>query len=445
MSASSPLSYLGYGVVFVVMISILVAAHEYGHYLFARIFNMGVEEFAIGFGKRPLITWMRRSYIVPILPGEDPDLPSNAPRSSEGGVSSFAHSLEGGAPGRKSERIDTPTGPALRETTDFTFRAWPLGGFARIKGMLPDEDGSEVRIPGGFYSKPPWQRFLVLLAGPLFSVLAGILIIIPALIALGETKNVNKPILGEILAGMPADQAGLKMGDQVLSVDGQKVPNFYSVVAKVRFSTGAPLDIELKRGDHVLTARVTPVRDTAPTQVMGPDLELLPDFKLQYKLGVRPPTVTEPLGFGGAFLRAVELPYIAVSKVIETFTRPKEFSDNVGGPVTMYQATAGAVQSGFWQVMELAGLLSISVGVFNLLPAHPLDGGQMVMAIAEMLRGGRRLSIRAQVIAGGIGLTFVAVLVLSVFLVDIKRLAGGMSKSEPSHTAPATPAHGENR
>src|SRR5207302_10904574 len=115
------------------------AAHEYGHYLFARIFGMGVEEFAIGMGKK-LLVWRRKTYPV-----------GNVEPSGE-------------------EAITQP--PQATETTEFTIRAWPVGGFVRIKGMVPEEDGSEIRIPGGFYSKAPWKRLIVLFAGPLFSVLA---------------------------------------------------------------------------------------------------------------------------------------------------------------------------------------------------------------------------------------------------------------------------------
>jgi regulator of sigma E protease len=195
----------------------------------------------------------------------------------------------------------------------------------------------------------------------------------------------------------------------------------------------------LQRKDEKFSATVLAARDPEKTYEMGPDLNL--DLKkpktIGFKIGVAPPSVTLPLSFGAAAQNAIVLPYVAVSNLIETFEAPKDFGDNVGGPVTMVQATAQAVQNGFWRVVELAGLLSISVGVFNLLPAHPLDGGQMVMAIAEMLRGGRRLSIRAQVIAGGIGLTFVAALVLSVFVVDIRRITGGAKQEAPPPPASA--------
>jgi len=115
---------------------------------------------------------------------------------------------------------------------------------------------------------------------------------------------------------------------------------------------------------------------------------------------------------------------------------PKEFKNNVGGPGTMVAVTAQAVQNGFWRVMQIAGLLSISVGIMNLLPAPPLDGGQMLMCVVEMFRRGRRLSIRAQAIASGIGMSFVFALIIGVLVVDVQRFMGPKDPV-PVKSAPA--------
>ncbi|MEI7987139.1 MAG: site-2 protease family protein, partial [Armatimonadota bacterium] len=100
-------------VVFLLMFSVLVAVHELGHYLFARKFNMGVSEFSIGMGRPILKTWMRRKYTTEA--GEE-------------------------------------------QETLFNIRAFPLGGFVKINGMEPNEDGTESNLPDGFYKKSPWQR-----------------------------------------------------------------------------------------------------------------------------------------------------------------------------------------------------------------------------------------------------------------------------------------------
>jgi Predicted membrane-associated Zn-dependent proteases 1 len=167
--------------VFLLIITVLVAAHEYGHYLFAKIFGMGVEEFAIGFGRNPIWTYRRKTYRLPIARDQV--------------VEPYSESSASGMPGEMTRRtitpvvVETPEGRYIEETTNFTIRAWPLGGFVRIKGMMPEDDGSEVRIPGGFYSKDPWKRFIVLLAGPVFSVLAGVIMLIGLYSTAGTEKQ----------------------------------------------------------------------------------------------------------------------------------------------------------------------------------------------------------------------------------------------------------------
>jgi len=415
-------SYALCAVVFLLMISVLVAAHEYGHYLFARMFNMGVEEFAIGFGKKPILTWLKKTYVVPIGAGENPDIHGTASVPGNPSAIALASALEGSTPDRLIEKIDTPQGPALRETTNFTIRPWPLGGFVRIKGMLPEEDGSETKIPGGFYSKAPWQRFLVLFAGPLFSVLAGIIILIPVLMFDGKDVFWKAPVLGNVSSGSPADLAGLREGDRIVAINGETIHRFYRAIELVRASEGKSLRFEITRnGEANRIISVTPKMDTKATPLVQPNLEATGELAKTYKMGVSPVVRVEKLSFPAATVAAVGIPVDAVNGLLRLFRKPSEFSDTVGGPATMVTATARAVQIGIWKVLWLASVLSISVGIFNLLPTPPLDGGQMVMALAEMIRGGKRLSIRSQAIASGIGMTFVLALVMSAMFVDFKR------------------------
>ncbi|AIE83459.1 M50 family metallopeptidase [Fimbriimonas ginsengisoli] len=436
MSVTQLLQYAGYGVVFIIMISILVAAHELGHYLFARLFNMGVEEFAIGFGKKPILIWGHRTYTLPIKPGENWDeTGGKALAGAENTAALLSASLEGSNPDREIERIETPTGPVLRETTAFTVRPWPLGGFVRIKGMMPEEDGSETKITGGFYSKAPWQRFIVLLAGPMFSILAGIVLLTSVLMVDGKDVFNKQPVLGALTAGKPAELSGLKEGDRVLAIGNKPVSQFYDIIVAVRSSNGAPLEFQVDRAGVKSTHKVVAELDPEPSYQLGPDLETTDVKAKSYKIGILPKTNRIRLPFGAAVAEASNMPIEAVSGLAKLFKHPQNFKDNVGGPVTMVSATAAAVQVGFWKVVMLSALLSISVGIMNLLPAAPLDGGQMLMAVAEMLRGGRRLSLRSQAIANGIGLTFVAVLILSVWVVDIQRLATP-SKPKPAAAKP---------
>lgn len=352
-------------VTFLVMISLLVAAHEYGHYLFARLCGMGVEEFSIGFGKGK---WVYR----------------------------------------------------VKDGTEFTLRPLPLGGFVRITGMAPEEDGSEVNIPGGFYSKPPIQRLLVLFGGPLFSIVAGVLILIGLFLSVPR-HPLDEPVLGLVLPGKSAAAAGLQEGDRILSVEGQPVSTWYQLVSSVRDKPDQSLAFVVDRDGKRFETEVKTYLNDRATPVLGADLEPTPERRKQAMIGaapsVRRSTVPEAVG------EAVVYPFQMAAGMVGAFTSTTRFKDEIGGPISIVTATSEQVQRGVADVILLAGLLSISLGIFNLLPIPGLlDGGQMVLAFMELLRGGRRLSMRTQSYLSGVGLTILAVLIISVFAVDIGRL-----------------------
>jgi regulator of sigma E protease len=355
-------------VLFVTMLTLLVAAHELGHYLFAKLFKMEVEEFAIGFGPKRLFTYLRKW------------------------------------------------------GTDFTVRPFPLGGFVKVKGMVPEEDGSEIHVEGGFFQKPPWQRLIVLFAGPLFSVMAGLAILIPLYMSVGEAQPQNAPIVGGVAKGGPAEKAGLKSGDRFLSIAGKPVQTFYDVVLAVRDLPPASIELEVERNGTRLALTAVPLRDKEPTPVLGPDLEFTEERRVQSRLGMGPAVKTVPLAFGDAALAAVKKPVLMVVGLYRLSTTPSRIKDEVGGPLTIFAVTAETAKQGLAQYIALAGLLSIWLGIFNLLPIPGVfDGGHMFVAFVEMLRGGRRLSFRAQTWLATVGMTLVAILIVGVLAVDANR------------------------
>lgn len=427
MDFGSILHILNTAVVLIVMMCILVAAHEYGHYLFARIFKMGVEEFAIGFGKKPLWTWMRRTYDVDPVPGAAGQATDSFTEQER-----YDYLTEGSAalkPEPVAEPAPSQVKLSLKETTDFTIRPWPLGGYVRIKGMLPEEDGSEVNVPGGFYSKAPWKRFIVLLAGPVFSIAAGI-IILTGVFAIGGMSQANeKPILGSVGENGAGAKAGLKSGDIITKIDGKPVTKFYDIVSVVMVSANKPLSIEYSRAGRLATTTVTPVESEGP--VIAPDLQSLLPSRKAGRLGVSPAELKISVGLVTAFVEASKTPVTLVVKLASLISKPKELKENVGGPISIAKATSDAVKIGPAYIVMLSALLSISVGIFNLLPIPPLDGGQMMIAFAEMLRRGKRLSLQVQGGIAAVGFALVAMLFVTVMFIDVGRLFNPKEPAKP--------------
>jgi regulator of sigma E protease len=398
--------------VFLTMLMVLVGAHELGHYLFARLFGMATEEFAIGMFGKPLVVLGKRKYLIPLKDGDDPSFRGEA------------NPLEGGAMTEPTHVVDTPNGPALQETTVFTIRPWPLGGFVRIKGMIPQEDGGETRVPGGFFSKEPWKRWVVLAAGPAFSVLAGVLLLVPMLMFEGEPKLSKEPVLGVLGDKGAAKLAGFKEGDRILSVDGKPIARFYDFVVAVRDKGTNPIHIVVDRDGKKIEKTLVGKVDTEPTVVLDSELEETGETRIQTKLSAAPKTDMHKLAFGSAVARAVKIPGEAVAGLAKRIMHPAELKKTVGGPGTMVKQTSIFVDAGFWPMIGFAGTISISLGIFNLLPFPPLDGGQMWIALVEMLRGGRRLSLKTQMRVINVGFAMVMLLVATVLVIDVQRWTG---------------------
>ena len=180
-------------IAFILVFIFIVVVHEFGHYLFAVLFGVKVHEFAIGFG--PAIYRKK---------------------------------------GKK---------------TDFRINVFPLGGYVRLKG----EDPQEQEDLDSLYGVAAWKRFLIVLAGPVFSILAGYLLFVLIIAIWGYTPI----IIDEVLPGSPAEQAGLQANDIVLKLNGKYVFDTMDMTSIIR--KGKPLTLEVLRNDARITARVTPV------------------------------------------------------------------------------------------------------------------------------------------------------------------------------------------
>ncbi len=409
------------GLVYLTMLLVLVGAHEMGHYLFARLFGMGAEEFALGMGGRKPWIYARRRYVVPVAEGEDPHLKGDRPNALEGGGATVAPMLETTSDGRT----------ILRETTLFTVRPLPLGGFVRIKGMVPEEDGSETRIPGGFFSKSPLKRWIVLAAGPAFSVLAGVLLLVTVMTLYGWPKLTT--VVRDLPKSSAAYKAGLRPEDRIVSIDEVRVNGWFEMTTRVRDHGDRPIVVVADRGGKPFTTTFRGDIDKSPSPVLDANGAPTSEWRRQTRLGVHVKVENNPLPFNEALTTAIRYPYDSTKFLVERLSRPKELAENLGGPGTMIVATSQAVDEGIWGVVRLAALLSISVGIFNLLPFPPLDGGQMWIAFVEMLRGGRRLSMRTQLRVLNWGFAMVVLLIGTVLVIDVRRLTGlGGGESQPT-------------
>jgi regulator of sigma E protease len=327
-----------------------------------------------------------------------------------------------------------------KKGTEFSLLLLPLGGFAAIKGMHAKEDGSEIHIQNGFYSRPAWQRLIVLFAGPLFSILFGVIILAGVYSTYGRQSDIPTNKVGAVQGGSPAEKGGLKPGDEILKVNGQPTPGFFELVAALRdrvatdgkVTTGVPTSVELLRNGSPLTLTITPRVSKEPKPVVDLKGEPTGERRRQAELGIAPMSAYEQLPLGAAVVEASLAPVVLLQNLGSLLSRPETAGDAIGGPITIAQASTSAAKQGLQSVLMMAALLSITLGIMNLLPIPPLDGGQMVVAFIEMLRGEKRLGISLQQGLSMIGLLFVVGLTLAAFAVDIGRQAQKNKEEVPS-------------
>ncbi|MCU0317017.1 MAG: site-2 protease family protein [Fimbriimonadaceae bacterium] len=336
-----------------------------------------------------------------------------------------------------------------KQGTEFSLLLLPLGGFAKMRGMHPKADGSEVHIEGGFYNRPPWQRLLVLFAGPLFSILFGIALMASHYAIAGAPTATTK--VQESAPLTPAYVAGIRTGDQIISVNGQPITKGVDFLRAVRFSyditesarTPKPVDVVWQRGEERFSASITPVITDAPIYVVD-ETQINLRRKYVARVGIRFETLNQPLAWNDAISRSVAEPFRMVNNLGAMATNVDTMRENLGGMTGVAAVSRDVANTGFWPVVLLAGLISISLGIMNLLPVPPMDGGQMVIAFVEMLRGGKRLSLGLQNAVTNFGMVFILIIAVLGLTLDIGRITGNSGgRSGLGTSIPIAPRDGE--
>ena len=348
---------------FLVMFTLIIAVHEFGHYITARLLGMRVLEFAFGFP--PRIFAIRR-----------------------GGI-------------------------------DYSVNAIPFGGFVRILGQ--DDFSIEQQgagDPGSFTSKPWWAQAIVLAAGVAMNFVLAI-VVLTAAFMIGTEAPTDVVRVAEVAPGSPAEAAGIQPLDIVRTIDGQVVTRTTDLRTYIFAHAGKEVSIVLERGGTTIGPLKVVPRPTPPADE-GP-------------LGVRLEDVTTPpvaLGPPQAFVQAVRLTGDVVRQIVELpgqlLSRPanEPGPPPVGGPIQIFLVTAAVSQLGAAAFLKLIGVISVNLGVLNIIPFPGLDGGRLFFVLlSAALR--RRLSPQVEAAIHAVGFVLLLGLLVVVSIADIRRAAGG--------------------
>ena len=309
----------------------LVFFHELGHYLVARLFGIPAETFSIGFGHE-LIGWTDR------------------------------------------------------QGTRWKLAWLPLGGYVKFVGdMTPASNPAELEtIPPelrdrAFQLRPVWQRFLVVLAGPMANFLLAIAIFAAFFTFIG-TPQTN--VVGAVIPNTAAARAGLQPGDRILEVAGQSTPTFTDVSNVIVIRPNETVSVKIERSNTVQSMRVT----------LGSDMiEQTPGQKVRRGLlGVYPTMqVMEPVPVYRAIPMAFDYTVSFTRSIVDglgQIFRGRVSPEELGGPVKIAKIAGTAAELGPLAFVQLLALLSINLGFINLLPVPMLDGGHLFFYVVEAVR-----------------------------------------------------------
>ena len=306
---------------FLLILTIIVAFHEFGHFLFAKLTGVYVYEFAIGMGPK----------IFGFKKGE----------------------------------------------TEYTLRAIPIGGFCSLAGEDLDEDNAK-KIPKNkrLQNKTAWQRFLIMVFGPLNNfILAVVILFLLACIWGGNTMN---PIITEVESGSVAEASGIEAGDRVLKINGNRISTSDDII----------LYLAVAKPGKVTTFNVKHTDGTKEVIKVKPK-KVKVDGETSYKYGIGMQQ-KKYKGIGGVFAYTFKKTasifkqmFVTVKYLVTGGIRLSQLS----GPVGIYSIVGQTRSTGLANVLYLMAFLSINVGFINLLPIPAFDGGHILFIIIELIKG----------------------------------------------------------
>ncbi len=303
-------------------------------------------------------------------------------------------------------------GPKLfkwtRGETEYAFSLVPLGGYVKMLGESPDEELSEEDQKRSFLGQPIWRKSLIAFAGPLFNLVLPVVLFFGILVG---NHEIPQPVIGEVIAGKAGEKYGLKVGDKVISIDGKPISTFMELVDQVSHHPGKELHLTLEN-DHV-------VRDV----IVVPDSEGKVG-RLGVMLSETAPTTLHHVGIAKALKESlsktwemIRLTVVSLWMLATGQVSPKE----LGGPLMIIGAAGQAASQGLAYYLQLMALISVNLGLLNLLPVPVLDGGHLLMfGVEAVIR--RPLSMRVRQIVTQIGLFLLISLMVIALFNDVVRL-----------------------
>jgi regulator of sigma E protease len=348
-----------------ILLGVLIFVHEFGHFIVAKLAGVRILKFSLGFGPKII--------------------------------------------GKKIG------------DTEYRISALPLGGYVKPLGESPDEPVAEEDKPFSLTHQSIPKRFAIIAAGSVFNIAFACLLF--TVIFMVGTPMLT-PQVGKVLDNSPAQRAGLQTGDIIVAVNGQKIELWEELSRIIEGSGGAKLTLTVQRAGRAQTMQLVPE--------MSSTKDILGQEQKSYKIGIVAATVKDAIKikrydpatavFKGIYQtwNISRLTLLSFIKIIQR-TIPAE---TLGGPIRIAEVAGEFAEAGMVSFVSLMAIISVNLGVLNLLPIPILDGGHILFLLVEAIKGSP-LSIKKMEIAQQIGLAIIVLVMVFVFYNDIARLVNG--------------------
>jgi len=341
----------------VVGLGVLIVFHEFGHFLLAKLSGVGVLTFSVGFGPK---LWV-------IKKGE----------------------------------------------TEYALSAFPLGGYVKMVGEDPDEEVPQSQIEKSFAHKSLLKRIAIVVAGPGFNLLLAVLLLMVVYTFYGVP--VMSTQVSGVEKGSPAEKAGIVKGDHIVAIDGSEVTEWEDLSKRIKASGGKALGFQIRRGTETINVTVQPSKKE--------NRNIFGELKDDWMIGIGSQVSIEKGKPGLAVVKAVyqtydyaKLTLVAFYKMIVGDVSPR----NIGGPILIAQLAGQQAQEGLGSFLAFLAVLSINLGVLNLLPVPVLDGGHLLFFLVEAVIR-KPVSLRYREMAQQVGICLLGLLMIYAFYNDILR------------------------
>ncbi|MBB6452888.1 regulator of sigma E protease [Salirhabdus euzebyi] len=412
-------------IAFIFMFGLLVFVHELGHLIFAKRAGMLAREFAIGMG--PKIFSYRKNetlYTIRLLPiggyvrvaGEDPEIIDLKPGHHIGLEFNEVDKVNKIIVNNKSKHPNARVIEVERADLDhdLVIEGYDVDTEERLVFPVDSKaffimDEKETQIAPydrQFASKSVPKKAMQIFAGPMMNFLLAILMFI--ILGFAQGVPVEEARLGDVSAGDPAAEAGLQKDDVILKVDNESVDTWYDFVMAVQSHPNEEIQLTVDREGEIFTVPVTPNQIENQGETYGQIGVLRPFEKSPGKI------------FQYGFQQTYDLTILIVQSVGKLVTGQISI-DALAGPVGIYDATDQVVQTGFYSFLTWTAMLSINLGIINLLPLPALDGGRLLFIGAEAIRG-KPIDPQKEGIIHFVGFALLMLLMIVVTWNDIQRL-----------------------